>query len=81
MPPEFGKVTKRTFRNKNYLVPVQKQLVVQASRLLVQPGRPHHKDAELMLDRYLTQDRAPTIAHPLASQVHRQEFAHESCNH
>jgi len=35
------------------LVLVQKKLVVRAPRLRMQPGRPHHKNAELMLDRYL----------------------------
>jgi len=33
-------------------VDVQKQLVVRASRLHMQPGWPHHKYTELMLDRY-----------------------------
>ena len=35
------------------LVPVQEQLVVQASRLPMQPGRPHHKNADLLLGRHL----------------------------
>ena len=29
---------------------VQRQLVVRASRLLGQPGRPHHKPPKLLLD-------------------------------
>ena len=32
---------------------VQKQLVVRASRLHMQPGRTHHKNAEFISDRYL----------------------------
>jgi len=41
------------FQNVQTLVLVQKQLVVRASRLHMQPGRPHYKNTELMLDRYL----------------------------
>jgi hypothetical protein len=33
-------------------VPVQEEVVVQASRLPRQPGRLHHNTAELILDRH-----------------------------
>jgi len=40
---------------------VQKQLVVRASRLRMQPRWPHHKNAELMLDRFLAKDLAMSL--------------------